>query len=136
MCERREHAGGEPLAEQTFGEWHPLVPFDYDAVEQPEEDPKRYSIDEIAEALSEIVRWLINDGHAQRRGIYNRAIALAFLIQPNFIGTYSQVMLAKRLGLSEAQTSAIIKSFVERFGFMAVHLRNHSREKCKRRKEG
>ena len=134
MCDRREHAGGKPLAEQSHGEWHQLVPFDYDAVEEPEEDPTRYSIDQIAEALSEIVRWLINDGRAQRRGIYNRAITLAFLIQPTFIGIYSQVMLAKRLGLSEAQTSAIVKSFVERFGFMAAHLRSRSREQCRKHK--
>jgi len=123
------------MAEQSHGEWHQLVPFDYDAVETIEENPRRYTIDEVAEALSEIVRWLINDGNAQRRGIFNRAITLAFLIQPNFVGIFSQVMLAKRLRLSEAQTSFIVKSFVERFGFMAAHLRTRSREKCRKHRK-
>ena len=83
------------MAEQSHGEWHQLVPFDYDAVETIEENPRRYTIDEVAEALSEIVRWLINDGNAQRRGIFNRAITLAFLIQPNFVGIFSQVTLCR-----------------------------------------
>ncbi len=135
MDERREHAGGTPRAEQSFGQWHPLVPFDYDAVEPPPKDETVYSIDQVSEALSEIVRWMLNDGRFQQRGVCNRAIALAFLIQPNFIGVTSQVELAKRLGLSEAQTSEIVRSFIERFGFMAAHLRSRCREKCRQEKK-
>ncbi|MBH62324.1 MAG: hypothetical protein CL569_07735 [Alphaproteobacteria bacterium] len=134
MCERREHAGGTPEAEQSFGEWHPLVPFDYNAVEETPKDESLYTIDEVAEALGEIVRWLVNDGRCQQRGVHHRAVALAFLIQPTFIGITSQVELAKRLGLSEAQTSEIVRSFVERFGFMAGHLRNRCRKACKEAK--
>ena len=134
MCERREHAGGTPNNEQSFGEWHPLVPFDYDAVEKPDKEESVYTIDEVSEALGEIVRWILNDGRFQQRGVYNRAITLAFLIQPTFIGITSQVELAKRLGLSEAQTSEIVRSFIDRFGFMAQHLRNRCRDEIKERK--
>ena len=134
MDDRREHAGGTPKAEQSFGEWHPLVPFDYDAVEPPPKNETVYTIDQVAEALSEIVQWMLNDGRFQQRGVVNRAIALAFLIQPNFIGITSQVELAKKLGLSEAQVSELVKTFIERFGFMAAHLRTRCRERIKKEK--
>ena len=132
--DRREHQGGAPEAEQSFGQWHPLVPFDYDAVEKPEPNAKEYTIDQVAEALSEITRWLINDGRFQQRGVYNRAVMLAFLIHPTFVGITSQVELAKKLGLSEAQVSELVRTFMERFDFMAAHLRTRCREQCRKEK--
>ena len=129
MDDRREHAGGSPGASHISGEWHPLVPFDYNAVESQTDTPDCYTVDQVSEALSEIVRWLINDGKFQRRGIYHRAVTLAFILQPTFIGISTQTELAKRLGLSEAQTSAFVKSFTDRFGFMAQHLRTVGRDK-------
>ena len=127
MDDRREHAGGTPEASHIAGEWHPLIPFDYDAVESKTNTPDCYTVDQVSEALSEIVRWLINDGKFQRRGIYHRAVTLAFILQPTFVGISTQAELAKRLGLSEAQTSAFVKSFTDRFGFMAQHLRQVGR---------
>ena len=127
MDDRREHAGGSPEASHIGGEWHPLVPVDYDAVEQHGHTPDCYTVEQVSEALSEVIRWLINDGKFQRRGIYHRAITLAFILQPTFVGITTQTELAKRLGLSEAQTSAFVKSFTDRFGFMAQHLRTHGK---------
>jgi len=102
--------------------------------QKPEPNAKEYTIDQVAEALSEITRWLINDGRFQQRGVYNRAVMLAFLIHPTFVGITSQVELAKKLGLSEAQVSELVRTFMERFDFMAAHLRTRCREQCRKEK--
>jgi len=137
---RREHAGGVPESESSFGEIHPLVGFDYDAIDGPPAEDTR-SVAEFAEALGEILRWLNpkpqwEDGRCKPRAVYMRVMALSFMLQPESIGVESQKELAKRLGVSRSWLNHVVQDFVTRYGFTAQHLKlaNPPKPSAKRRR--
>ena len=126
MTGRREHAGGVPDSERSFGEIHPLVPFDFDAIEPPKPDTR--TVAEFSEALGRILQWISpsppwEDGRRGPRAVYLRVMVLAFMLQPESLGVTNQKELAKKLGVSRSWLNEVVQSFVVEYGFTATHLK-------------
>ena len=80
MDNRREHAGGTPRADRCNDQWVPLCDFPYEVIDGfAHEEPPLYPVGKFADALREIVMWILNDGRFQERGIIDRAMAFAFI---------------------------------------------------------
>ena len=127
---RREHAGGVPEVVKSYGAHHPLVDFDFDAIEQ--RDPETRSIQEFSDALVEITEWLTcTKGRKNKcprltarrqHGIAVRVMALNYILRPHAMGVVTQKDLAQRVGVSRAWLCEVVAQFVERFGFEAQHM--------------
>ena len=112
----KEHAGGGAEYEWQDGLAHPIVPFDYGSLSN-EAAPDCYSMEDLAEALNSVVRWIVHDGNFQQRGVYNRAIVLCFMMRAPGVRLNTQAALAKRLQLSRSQTNALVRDFTTHFNF-------------------
>jgi len=122
MGARREHAGGAPDSERSFGAQHPVVGFDYDAVDGPPPEDMR-SVAEFADALTELLQWIVHNGNHTPHGVYVRVMVLLFLIAPHSIGITTQKHLAQRLGVSRSWVNEVVQDFVRRYNFTAIHLK-------------
>lgn len=121
MGARREHAGGAPDSERSFGAHHPVEQFDYDAVDGPPPEQMR-SIEQFTEAMTELLQWIVHNGNHTPHGVYVRVMVLLFLIAPHSIGITTQKHLASRLGVSRSWVNEVVQDFVQRYGFTALHL--------------
>ena len=134
--DRREHAGGVPPAEKSFGVAHPIVEFDFDSLDEQEKESR--TIEEFSDALVEITEWLSCTTNnrdkcpkldpRRQHGIAVRVMALNYILRPHQIGVTSQTQLAKRLGISRSWLNEIVSGFVDRFGFQAVHMHLHRKK--------
>lgn len=114
-CMAIEHGGGGIQSEWSEGVAHPLTdPFK--TLNQKHND-HCYSMDEMSMALNQVVGWVCHDGNFQRRGVFNRAMTLGFLMQSPELNLKTQTDLAKKLNLSRSQTNAIVRDFTDKFDF-------------------
>ncbi len=105
-----------PDAEMSGGQWHPLVDFDFDSLDNREVEPC-LPMSQYAEALGRISQWLVHDGSFQKHGVAVRAVAFNYFLQPDYLGCRNQKELARRLGVSEQRVGAVVKDFQKRFKF-------------------
>lgn len=131
MGNRREHAGGVPDSERSYGATHPVAPFDYDAVDGPPPEQMR-SIEQFTDAMTELLQWIVHNGNHTPHGVYVRVMVLLFLIAPHSIGITTQKHLASRLGVSRSWVNEVVQDFVRRYGFTALHLNLAHQPRSKR----
>ena len=120
-----EHGGGGIPSEWSEGVAHPLTdPFqtlsqNYTMPAHAYDKQKEncYSMDDMSMALNQVVGWVCNDGNFQRRGVFNRAMTLGFLMQSPELNLKTQTDLANKLNLSRSQTNAIVRDFTDKFDF-------------------
>jgi len=84
---------------------------------------------DAAGALRQILAWVvapINDGSKQHlRGVRNRAVALAWSINPDTLGGLSMSQLARKIGLHPQRLSAFTRAARIRFGVVNRYQRAH-----------
>ena len=125
------------MTERSWGAHHPVVDFDYDGIDgKPPADLR--SIEQFTEAMTNLLQWIICNGSrkATPHGIYVRVMVLLFLISPHSIGITTQKDLAARIGCSRSWINEVVRDFVERYGFIAQHLKltYHPRQKRPKRR--
>jgi hypothetical protein len=116
---KREHAGGAPNTAYADGEVHPVVEFDYAAIDGHGGEPL-YTVEDLSGAMREVFLWVVHDGRFRAEGVYSRAMVAAWLISPDGVKAENQSQLARKLGVSESRTARIVKSFCRRFNFVAT----------------
>jgi len=111
-----EHAGGGVKYEWSEGMAHPITdPFN--TLQKPYPiQPDCYSMDDMSMALGRVVNWITNDGNFHKRGVYNRAMTLGFVLQSPNLELNSQAELGRKLNLSRSQTNELVRSFTDSFG--------------------
>jgi len=128
MKEFKEHAGGGLEYEWHGGLAHPIVEPEVFGENPPE---KLYTMDQMSEALSEVVRWIVHDGSFQQRGIFNRAVVFCYMLDAPGVNEKTQAALAQRLKLSRSQTNALIRDFSTHFEFQSTKQRKMNKKKKK-----
>jgi len=112
--------------EYSNGMAHPLTdPFNTQPYLHPTNatDGNCYSMDDMAMALGRISNWITNGDRHQRRGVYNRAVTMGFLINGHSLGIKNQTELSKRLKLSRTQTNDLVRDFTNCFNYDTPHQR-------------
>ena len=130
---KRAHAGGAPPPEQSFGAWHGVTEFDWSAVEHNEQEPKRFTMNDMSFAIGEIVIWMMGDGKPSRRkGILVRSIVLGYMLKPDHLGIHKQSDLAREVGVSRQRISDVVMEFRERFGVALGTIQTSTAQKVRR----
>ncbi len=110
-------------AEWSEGMAHPLTDPFKTLPQTAEAESKCYSMDDMAMALGRVSNWITNGDRHQKRGVYNRALTLGFLVNGHNLGIKNQTQLSKRLNLSRSQTNDLVRDFTNCFSFDTPHQR-------------
>jgi hypothetical protein len=103
--------------------WVGTVDFPYDVIDglTAQDDEQLYPIEKFTDALKKIALWIFNDGKFRDRGVTDRAMVFAFMVDPNATGCATQAELAERMKLSRTQVNEYVKQFTKRFNFVSAN---------------